>query len=76
MMSLLCATLTSEKYLEHPNKVYLAFSQMAFVGRPEFRRRSVTTIGPEYVKTLRKIKVCAFTLNLKFIGTSADVDFA
>lgn len=44
-MSLLCATLTSEKYLEHPNKGYLAFSQMAFVGRPGFRRRSVTANG-------------------------------
>lgn len=30
---------------------------------------------PECVKTLRQIKVRAPTLNLKFIGTSADVDF-
>lgn len=32
--------------------------------------------GPECVKTLRKIEVRASTLNLKFIGTFADVDFA
>ena len=33
-------------------------------------------IGPECVKCFAKIEVCASTLNQKFIGTSADVDFA
>ncbi|RMN31056.1 hypothetical protein ALQ61_04285 [Pseudomonas coronafaciens pv. zizaniae] len=32
--------------------------------------------GPDCVKRFVKIEVRASTLNLKFIGTSADVDFA
>jgi hypothetical protein len=37
---------------------------------------SMTASGPECVKRFAKIEVYAYTLNLKFIGTSADVDFA
>ena len=43
---------------------------------PVFSPSIQAAFGPECVKRFVKIEVRASTLNLKFIGTSADVDFA
>jgi hypothetical protein len=56
------------------------FGRLQYLTIGRFRRKQLFATDrfrPRVCKKrVAKIEVCASTLNLKFIGTSADVDFA